>query len=98
MDLLRRIPTGSAGKPAKSGGRCLVCDKQYSTERMLIRALFHDIEGEEEWGLRVCAFCSPYISDEVLLRFNLDMEDWDFRWKHGLDSNSQTFKGRHVAI
>jgi hypothetical protein len=98
MDLQKLIPQGSTGKPAKSGGMCLICDQEKPKSQMLVRALYWDYDAEEERGYKVCVCCSPYVGDPVVERHSLDIDDWDWRWLNHLDDDVQTFNGKTVSV
>ena len=97
MDMQKLLPEGSTGKPAKSGGRCLICDQEKPKSQMVMRALYWDHEADEERGYKVCVQCSPHVSDLTVERDAIPYEEWPWRWKMNLDPNVFTYNGRTVT-
>ena len=97
MDLQKLIPQGSTGKPARSGGRCLVCGEEKPKSQMIVRALYWSYDYDQETGYKVCTFCSPHVSDVTVERYSLDYEEWDWRWKMNLDPGIFTYNGKTVV-
>ncbi len=91
------VPARSTGMWARSGGTCVVCGDRFPKCRMLMRLLDKDRDGKVA-GPKVCKFCSPHISDEVLYRYTMDMSDWQERWFLPLDSNTQVFNGVVASV
>ena len=91
------VPEGSTGMWARSGGECVVCGGDYPASRMVMRSLVVGDDGQLT-GPKVCKFCSPHVSDEILYRYGEEIDDWDIRWLEHLDSNTQVFDGKVVCV
>lgn len=83
-NLTKYRPEGSEALPAKSGGRCIVCDREFGKPFMLLRALYLDDDGKVR-GHKVCYHCSPHVADLTVQRYVMDLDDWEYNWLASLD-------------
>lgn len=97
MNVQALIPKGSTGKQARSGGVCVVCGLDgWKPSEMVVRSLYWDWDSERYVGHKVCKFCSPTSSDQVIERLLVPMERWSYRWNQHLDDDVYTVDGQVV--
>jgi hypothetical protein len=78
------LPPRGTGRMHRSAGVCEVCDKHRPAGQIVLRCLVVGDDGLTT-GTRVCTTCSPHVSDEVVERFSMEYDDWEYSWKAHLD-------------
>lgn len=83
------VPQGSTGEWAGSGGRCVSCERTFTSDKLIRR--MPTIEtgvafGNPRYGYKVCIFCSPELPDEKVYLHTRPMKEWTTPQKMGLSS------------